>query len=85
MTNQALAPSEFTSFLEVLARLSLPPNTIPHNQVRWYSQRIGWTSNASATTIQDVSVDHRCIQIAVSKKFLYCSDIIAIFQQMSGE
>jgi hypothetical protein len=38
---------------------------------------IEWTTDATATTIEDVHVDHRCANITVAEQFLYCADVIA--------
>jgi hypothetical protein len=46
---------------------------------------IEWTADATATTIEDVHVDHRCANISVPEQFLHRVDIIAIFDQMRRE
>jgi hypothetical protein len=42
---------------------------------------IEWTADATATTIEDVDVDHRCANITMAEQFLHRADIIAILNQ----
>ena len=49
------------------------------------SERIHGTSNTSSASIQSMGIDHRRLHVAMAQKFLGDSDIVAIFQQISGK
>ena len=49
------------------------------------SERIHGTSNTSSASIQNMGIDHRRLHVAMAQKFLGGSDIVAIFQQISGK
>ena len=41
------------------------------------SSSVEWALNASATTIQDVRVNHRCPDVPVAEQFLDGSDVVS--------
>lgn len=49
------------------------------------SQGVEWTQHATAATIQDVAVNHGSPNIVMPEQFLDSSNIVARFQQVSGE
>jgi len=49
------------------------------------SKSIGRAANTCRATIEDMSIDHRCFDVIMSKEFLHCSYIVATFQQMSAK
>ena len=49
------------------------------------SKSVYWTANSGRSPIKDMGVDHRHLYIAVAQKFLYGSNVITVFEQVSGE
>ena len=43
------------------------------------------TEDSSSSTVQHVGVDHGGLYVSMSKQFLNRADIVAVFEQMSGE
>ena len=49
------------------------------------SKSIYRAANSGRSPVKDMGVDHRRLYIAVAQKFLYGSNVIAAFEQVSGE
>jgi len=41
--------------------------------------------HADAWSVEDVGVDHRGGHVFVAEQFLYCANVISIFEQVRGE
>jgi hypothetical protein len=50
-----------------------------------FSKPVHWAANASRTTVEDMSLDHCRLDIAVAQKLLDCPDVISGFEQEGGE
>jgi len=46
---------------------------------------IEWSAIASATSIEDMGVDHRRFDTFMTQQFLDGADVIAVFEQVSGK
>lgn len=44
-----------------------------------------WALNATAATIQNMRVNHRCPDVLVAEQFLYGPDVVSRGQQVSRE
>lgn len=49
------------------------------------SKGIRRASNSSTSLIEDVSVNHGCLDVFMSQEFLNSADVITVFEQMGGE
>jgi len=49
------------------------------------SQRIDRTDHAHRALVKHVRVDHGGLHVGVAEEFLHGADVLAGFQQMSGE
>ncbi len=47
--------------------------------------RIQWAAHTPAATFDDMGVDHRGLDVFVTKQFLNGANIVTILQQMGGE
>ena len=43
------------------------------------------TAHASAATIQDMCIDHRCRDVCMTEQLLDGANVVTIFQQVRGE
>ena len=48
-------------------------------------ETINGTANACRSTVEDMGVDHRCLDVTMAQEFLDRSNIVAAFEQVSGE
>ncbi len=46
---------------------------------------IQWAAHGQAASIEDVGVDHRSFHVLMPEEFLHRADVVAGFQEMSGE
>jgi hypothetical protein len=49
------------------------------------SKSVDRAANSGRSPIEDMGVDHRRLDVAVAQEFLYGSNVIAAFEQVSGE
>ena len=49
------------------------------------SETVEWALNATAATIQNMRVNHRCPDVLVAEQFLYGPDVVSRGQQVSRE
>ena len=49
------------------------------------SEPVNRTANARRSTVEDMGIDHRCLDVAMAQEFLDRSNIVTAFEQVSGE
>jgi hypothetical protein len=49
------------------------------------SKPVNRTANARRSTVEDLGIDHRCLDVAMGQEFLDCSNIGTAFEQVRGE
>jgi hypothetical protein len=49
------------------------------------SKSVNRTANARRSTVVDMGIDHRCIDVAMAQEFLDRSNIVSAFEQVSCE
>ena len=49
------------------------------------SKPVHRTANTRRSTIEDMGIDHRGLDVAMTQEFLYRSNIVAAFEQVSGK
>ena len=50
-----------------------------------FSQDVHGTANSRGAAVQDMSVDHGGLDVAVAEEFLDGADIVAVFEQVGGK
>ena len=46
---------------------------------------MGWAPHTFAASIQDMRVDHSRPDVGVTQQLLHRTDVVAVFEQMSGK
>jgi hypothetical protein len=49
------------------------------------SKPVNRTADARRSTVEDMGIDHRRLDVAMARKFLDRSNIVAAFEQVRGE
>jgi hypothetical protein len=49
------------------------------------SKSVNRTANARRSTVEDMGIDHRCLDVAMAQEFLDRSNIVTAFEQVRGE
>ena len=49
------------------------------------SEPINRTANTRRTAVENVGIDHRCLDVAMTQKLLDRSDVVPTLKQMGGE
>ena len=58
-----------------------------HSGWRWPVRlsRVQRAADGHSTSVEDVEVDHRGLDVLVAEQLLHCADVVAVLKQMGGE